>query len=64
MGRENGALMASFLPSPVAMVAIGPSPPPEKTSDEGTADGVTVPSARACRVGSMFCQDPSVVLTR
>ncbi|WP_162952469.1 hypothetical protein [Streptomyces hundungensis] len=61
MGRVKGALRASFLPSLVVIVAIAPSPPPENTVLDGTTAGVTVPSATACSVVSMFCHVPSVV---
>ncbi|WP_371479169.1 hypothetical protein [Kitasatospora sp. NBC_00315] len=56
--------MASFLPSTVAMVAIGPLPPPENISVEGTAVGESVPSAFASSVASMLRQPPSAPFTR
>lgn len=46
------------------MVAMGPVPPPEKPSEEGTATGATVPSAAIRRVASTFCQFPEEFFTR
>ncbi|MFE9468172.1 hypothetical protein ACFYNW_31715 [Streptomyces virginiae] len=63
-GSGKGALRASFLPSAVVMVAIGPVPPPDRLSLDGTAAGDTVPSALARRVASTACQLPDWFLTR
>lgn len=57
-------MRASFLPSDVVMVAIGPLPPPEKLRAEPTAVGVTVPSALLRSVASTGRQEPSAPLAR
>lgn len=57
-------MSASFLPSVVVMVAMGPVPPPERLSRDGTAAGDTLPSALARSVASMACHVPEAILTR
>ncbi|MEU6234436.1 hypothetical protein [Kitasatospora sp. NPDC047058] len=46
------------------MVVIGPLPPPEKVSADGTAVGVMLPSMLTCSVASVLRQVPSAFRTR